>query len=601
MTTESAWYMLCKSSLDFTAFSRWSCPMEVFFWVLAAFVLISRTRVQVHSRIAERYSPTAAFVSGSAMPGHSKSCSRGRASKASLSTPWSSSSSAAVSASATSVCPISPLSTIKCRRKATACAEPASIQLLNSSKETSPLPSVSMSFMTFANCFGLSLMPAPLSTALISLRSRVPLPFLSTLSNMACTASSTTSKRAFARPDCADGRPSLPAESFRALSMMRAARLPFKTSRVAFWRFLIPFAPSSARAFAFAMMRWTRSMSKRERIQMPSAAIFIGVFCRARIARISFVKRVPAPLPMPLPPMRSRTFSTRPASAAKWRGVRLSGIVWRRSAFQSDNKTLSGPGPSQAAAQWIGYKPLSVGMVSAVGSIFSNSPIFVPSGHAAAKCTGVMLPKRNFAVTDLLCKAGSGSSFTAARCATPAPKAVNLGIKACRMPKRPYRSAGSTNSPMLHWNGFLELPPHHLILPRRQMALSLTIFRPIKSDTWSAESGERPMTRCMGSGFSFGSTRALLSSRPPLATPILPVSKPSIMALGVPVPVAERLLARPLPMLSRTPFAIACWANKLMHFVSAFSMAKWNAVCLLTTSRWQNSGTEPTTFCAKNS
>mmetsp|Transcript_39796 Transcript_39796/g.99997 ORF Transcript_39796/g.99997 Transcript_39796/m.99997 type:complete len:200 (-) Transcript_39796:246-845(-) len=104
------------------------------------------------------------------------------------------------------------------------------------------------------------------------------------------------------------------------------------------------------------------------------------------------------------------------------------------------------------------------------------------------------------------------------------------------------------------------------------------------------------MTSCIGSGLSFGSTRALFNSRPPRAAPTLPVSNPSVKTFIVPVLWDAILAVRVLAPMSWT-----CFARVLMTLVSPLSMARCSAVCLLTMSRWQNSGILPTSFSRKNS
>mmetsp|Transcript_100522 Transcript_100522/g.322596 ORF Transcript_100522/g.322596 Transcript_100522/m.322596 type:complete len:332 (-) Transcript_100522:334-1329(-) len=221
------------------------------------------------------------------------------------------------------------------------------------------------------------------------------------------------------------------------------------------------------------------------------------------------------------------------------------------------------------------------------------------SGLMAAIWTGVsMPPNRNFAVTDLACNLSFMSSAPhAPKCAGPTPKLVSRCRTKRTAGNRPCLIAGSKQFSNSQLN--LPLLPRIRTLPRRTTALHSMMFMFKRRATCSAVSGARPITLCMGSGESPASSSALLSSRPPRAAPILPVSKPRVSTDIVPVLCDPRLTLRALWLDSPTVCNVL--ANKVIALVSAFSMARWSAVCLLAKSRCLKIGTLPTSFSFRKS
>mmetsp|Transcript_69635 Transcript_69635/g.197560 ORF Transcript_69635/g.197560 Transcript_69635/m.197560 type:complete len:320 (-) Transcript_69635:1114-2073(-) len=311
--------------------------------------------------------------------------------------------SSAASASATSAWPMAPAATTRWRRRAAAWVEPASIQLENSSSDTSPFPSLSMSLMILVSCFFWSFMLAARKTASISAFSSLPLPSLSTELNIRSSSPSPSCERDRESSEAKPGNPSLPPASLPDFSAMELASVPVSTVLVAKCSALRPsFGCCSTRCLESVMIRLIKSTSSRDRMQMPSLPILRLAFWRMRTVRISFVKSSDLPGPRPSPPMSTLTHSARPAAAAKCSGVRLTDPVAPRSALHSESSSFRGPGCAQAAAKCTGWWPPSFLTMAAAGSRFSSSESLVASGLMAAMWIGVSAPpKRSTAVADL--------------------------------------------------------------------------------------------------------------------------------------------------------------------------------------------------------
>mmetsp|Transcript_70537 Transcript_70537/g.168967 ORF Transcript_70537/g.168967 Transcript_70537/m.168967 type:complete len:290 (+) Transcript_70537:2270-3139(+) len=200
ITTLSALYNLCKSVCALMPRTTCSPAIVDFFAPSAAFDATTSAFMATFSTCCATKSSSFSKISMafSEMPGKLSihrmfSCASASGGSASASA------SSVSSAVATSAADISPLSTANAVRKAFAWLDFDDIHAENSSKETSELPSGSMSCMTFAIIFLLMAIPLLLKISDTSCLSSFPSPLLSMAWNIVSSASSLISDNFLSR------------------------------------------------------------------------------------------------------------------------------------------------------------------------------------------------------------------------------------------------------------------------------------------------------------------------------------------------------------------------------------------------------------------